>query len=357
MTATPAFSIIIPIYNVAPYLRACLGSVLSQTFRDWECICVDDGSTDGSGRIVDGFAAQDARFLAIHQANAGVGPARNAALSRCRGRFVAFVDADDVLHPRFLETVASTFERHPDAEFCRIGMADFFGPEPDWVDDGNPEAEVRDLSSRVDEDSFEGYLWQFVFRREAIAGLAFRTLRYGEDRLFYAAALDRAKRAAFSGAVRYGYRHHAESTVASPMTAAKFCDYCRYHLDGVRIMERSCKRYDRRCYRTVFHRVAVRNATSFFRGMAHGERDAAFPVWAETMSALSGAKGFSRPERIRLRLAGRIRRKWAAWILFHGWTWLVRYSPLRRAASFAKWKVAAPVLRLFRDRGNLPPGP
>lgn len=352
----PLFSIVVPAYNVRPFLEGCLRSIRAQTVPDWECICVDDGSTDESGTVLDEFAAQDARFRAIHQANAGVGPARNAALSRCRGRFVAFVDADDVLHPRFLETVASTFERHPDAEFCRVEMADFFGPEPDWDDDENPEAEVRDLSSRVDEDSFEGYLWQFIFRREAIAGLAFRNLRYGEDRLFYAAVLDRAKRAAFSGAVRYGYRHHAESTVASPMTASKFSDYCRYHRECIRIMDQSAKQYDRHCYRTIFHRFAVRNATSFFRGMAPGERDSAFPVWMEAMSALSEAKGFSRSERIRLRLASRIRRQWTVWILFHGRTWLVRYSPLRRTASFAKWKVAIPAWSLLRGCRHLPPG-
>lgn len=352
----PFFSVIVPVYNVEPYLRECLDSVRKQTFEDWECVCVDDGSTDESGRILDEFAAQDMRFHAIHQANTGVGPARNAALSRCCGRLVAFVDADDVLHPRFLETVASMFEQHPNAAFCRVGMADFFGPEPDWNDDGNPDAEIRDLSSRVDEDSFEGYLWQFVFRREAIADLAFRNLRYGEDRLFYAVALDRAKSAAFSGAVRYGYRHHAKSAVGSPMTMSKFSDYCQYYRECARIMDQSTKHYDRQCYRTVFYRLAVRNATLFFHNMKGCERDLSFPVWMETVAALSGTKGFSRSERTRLRLAGRIRRQWATWLLFHGWTWLVRYSPLRRAASFAKWKVAIPAWRLLCGGRRLPPG-
>ena len=63
----PVFSIIIPVYNVAPYLRECLDSVLAQTFADWEAICVDDGSTDGSGAILDEYAAKDARFRIVHQ--------------------------------------------------------------------------------------------------------------------------------------------------------------------------------------------------------------------------------------------------------------------------------------------------
>ena len=351
-----AFSIIIPVYNVSPYLRECLESVMAQTFGDWEAICVDDGATDGSARILDEYAAKNLRFRVIHQKNMGVGFARNVALSHSRGQFVAFVDADDVIHPHFLETAASMFEKFPYLDFLRIGMTDFFGQIPDWDNESNSGFEVRDIASSIDADSFEGYLWQFVFRREAITGTVFRHLSYGEDRLFYAQILDKAKCAAFSNIVRYGYRHHVESTVGSPMTAPKFSDYCQYYRACTRIMDQSTKHYDRQCYRTVFYRLAVRNATLFFHNMKGCERDLSFPVWMETMAALSGTKGFSRSERTRLRLAGRIRRQWATWLLFHGWTWLVRYSPLRRAASFAKWKVAIPAWRLLCGGRRLPPG-
>ena len=95
----PFFSIIIPVYNVAPYLRECLDSVLAQTFTDWEAICVDDGSTDGSGAILDEYAAKDNRFRVIHQQNAGVSVARNTALSRIRGEWFLFLDGDDRLRP------------------------------------------------------------------------------------------------------------------------------------------------------------------------------------------------------------------------------------------------------------------
>ena len=74
---SPFFSIIIPVYNVAPYLRECLDSVLAQTFTDWEAICVDDGSTDGSGAILDEYAVRDKVVFIIHQKNSSVGAARN----------------------------------------------------------------------------------------------------------------------------------------------------------------------------------------------------------------------------------------------------------------------------------------
>jgi len=95
------FSIIIPVYNVAPYLRECLDSVLTQTCADWEAICIDDGSTDESAKILDEYAAKDLRFKVVHQINKGSSAARNVGLEFASGVWIWFVDADD-----FLETNA-----------------------------------------------------------------------------------------------------------------------------------------------------------------------------------------------------------------------------------------------------------
>lgn len=89
-------SVIIPVCNVEPYLAECLDSVLAQTLRDIEVVCVDDGSTDGSGRMLDEYAGKDSRVKVIHQANAGVGRARNAGIDASSGEFIAFMDPDDL---------------------------------------------------------------------------------------------------------------------------------------------------------------------------------------------------------------------------------------------------------------------
>lgn len=91
------FSIIIPVYNTAPYLRECLDSIRNQTFTDWECICVDDGSTDDSWAILQEYAAKDPRFQIFHQENQGVSAARNYALDHIRGDYFTFVDSDDMV--------------------------------------------------------------------------------------------------------------------------------------------------------------------------------------------------------------------------------------------------------------------
>ena len=99
------FSIIVPVYNVAPYLNACLDSVRAQTIADWECICVDDGSSDGSGEILEEYAGRDSRFGVIHKDNGGVSAARNAALEIARGDWIVFVDSDDVIARDWLKAI------------------------------------------------------------------------------------------------------------------------------------------------------------------------------------------------------------------------------------------------------------
>ena len=94
---TPTLSIIVPVYKVEAYLPTCIDSILSQTFRDFELILVDDGSPDRSGAICDEYASRDSRIHAVHQANAGVSAARNTGLDTMRGQFVTFVDSDDEL--------------------------------------------------------------------------------------------------------------------------------------------------------------------------------------------------------------------------------------------------------------------
>lgn len=100
-------TVIIPVYNAAAYLPACLDSVLAQSYSDIELLLVDDGSTDGSGELCNDYACRDARVTVLHQANAGPAAARNAALEVAQGEWVAFIDSDDVVHIRYLEVLLS----------------------------------------------------------------------------------------------------------------------------------------------------------------------------------------------------------------------------------------------------------
>jgi len=103
ITINPKISVIVPVYNVEKYLCRCIDSILSQTFRDFELLLIDDGSTDGSGRICDTYAEKDHRVRCFHKKNGGVSSARNMGLTNVNGGGICFVDADDYLFPNALE--------------------------------------------------------------------------------------------------------------------------------------------------------------------------------------------------------------------------------------------------------------
>ena len=103
----PIVSIIVPVYNVEKYISRCIDSILAQTFNDWECILVDDGSPDKSGDICDEYAARDSRIRVIHKQNGGVSFARNAGLSAAQGEYIYFIDSDDYVEREALELLLS----------------------------------------------------------------------------------------------------------------------------------------------------------------------------------------------------------------------------------------------------------
>lgn len=96
-------SVIIPVYNTETYLDQCIQSVLAQTYKNWEMLLINDGSTDSSGTICDKYAAKDPRIQVIHQTNSGVTAARRAGVERARGEYLYFVDADDSIANDTLE--------------------------------------------------------------------------------------------------------------------------------------------------------------------------------------------------------------------------------------------------------------
>jgi len=98
-------SVIVPVYNAGIYLEKCIRSILNQTYKEFELILCDDGSTDHSGRVCDDFAKKDSRIRVLHQENAGSSAARNAGIKLSRGEYLSFVDSDDYVEPDFLETL------------------------------------------------------------------------------------------------------------------------------------------------------------------------------------------------------------------------------------------------------------
>ena len=118
MNNSPLISVIMPIYNVEKYLSACLDSVLAQTFQDIEIICVNDGSTDTSTEILHEYAKKDERIRIISQTNQGQSVARNYGYREARGKYIYYMDSDDVIHKQLLEIVYHLAQTHDADMVC-----------------------------------------------------------------------------------------------------------------------------------------------------------------------------------------------------------------------------------------------
>ena len=162
---TPAVSIIMPCYNAVAHLPASVGSVLAQTFVDWELIAVDDGSRDATLAWLQ--TQPDARIRPLAQPNRGVSAARNAGLAAARGRFVAFLDADDTWAADFLEKMQGALQARPDAVLAYCGWQNLGLPGGRGEPFIPPDYETSDKAALL----FAGCRWPIhaaLVRREAV---------------------------------------------------------------------------------------------------------------------------------------------------------------------------------------------
>lgn len=118
---TPTVSIIVPIYNAEKHLNRCIGSILNQEYTDCELLLVDDGSTDSSGAICDGYAAKDSRIHVIHKENSGVSDTRNLAIDKACGTYLQFLDSDDWITPDATKLLVRAAKEHD----CDLVISDF----------------------------------------------------------------------------------------------------------------------------------------------------------------------------------------------------------------------------------------
>lgn len=185
MTKQPLISVVIPVYNAEATLERCI-SVLRETEEPIEVICVDDGSRDGSGALLDRFAREDARIRVFHTENRGAGAARNYALARAVGEYIMFCDADDAYAENTLNCIAQDIrELSPDYIVFRRISRNLQGKELDW---GVPR-ERRTLSCGWEEYlnniiNAEGHgtgIWTKVFRRALVEQ---HQVRFSEDMLY-----------------------------------------------------------------------------------------------------------------------------------------------------------------------------
>jgi glycosyltransferase involved in cell wall biosynthesis len=218
----PAISVIIPVYNVEKYLADCLESIIEQSFKDIEIICVNDGSSDNSSQILDCYQKKDSRVIVLdYHINKGQAYARNCGLEKATGEYVYFVDPDDllldnslsVLLPKLVSTkvdvLMAQFVKFSDGEdvvdYSHMSIGSGYEKLKTGID-----AFVEDLSP------YECYIWRMLFRRTFLIAkeIEFKPFRY-EDTLFCQECLLKAKNCMIVDNLIYAYRLRKDSFTSS----------------------------------------------------------------------------------------------------------------------------------------------
>ncbi len=224
----PTISVIIPIFNVESYLVQTLESLMYQTFKDIEIICVDDGSTDNSGTICERLARVDNRIHVIRQKNHGTSAARNAGMAVAAGKYISFVDGDDWLHPNFLEVLYRLCEDN-ECDIAQCGFA-MIWPEKDITAAVFCEAAVfkgHDMALRnfLPEDGWRNIVvWNKLYRRELLANVKFPYAKGHEDEYFTYQVLYNAAYVAVTECPLYYYRQRSDSFTGNGFAVDKALD-------------------------------------------------------------------------------------------------------------------------------------
>lgn len=218
-------SVIIPVYNSAPYLKRCIESVLRQTLLEWEIMLVDDGSTDESGAICDEYVENHANIRVYHKHNEGASLARKYGLSKVQGEYVTFVDSDDLVEEDYLERLYQAMKQYG----TKIAACDQVKHQEgtDLVVDKSGEAVLLDDKALHDR-FFKYQFWGFggkIYHKSVFDGIYFPEYTINEDYVVMAQLFDRYKQMAYVPMGSYHYMLHGESLSHQKLSQRMFDEY------------------------------------------------------------------------------------------------------------------------------------
>lgn len=211
-------SIVVPVYNVEEYLRACLESLIGQTLKDIEIICVNDGSTDDSLNILKEYVDKDSRIVIINQQNQGISVARNNALKIAKGEYIGFVDSDDWVDLNFFEKLYNEAVKN-DCDIAAGGIAwNKNDGELDFVDISFKNSKIYTKTPdkyKITKVAKTAHVWNKIYKKELLDKLKldFEPDRYYEDMMFSHRVLHESGRLVTAPGVFYHYRLNPLSAV------------------------------------------------------------------------------------------------------------------------------------------------
>ena len=236
-------SVIVPIYNVENYLRMCLDSIQNQTYKNFECLLINDGSPDNSAEICREYAAKDSRFRYFEKENGGVSSARNLGMKCANGDYITFVDPDDWLDPDYLEILylkmmeydadvaIATYKKYSVSDRCYY----FHVLDQDYYEKIYTGDELlAELPYRESFDSTFNVSWGKLFKRSLLYSLVFNEQRVmGEDLEFNFKVFLRLNKCLYIHKPLYNFRQHNSSTRARILTDKDLMDDLEIRMERV----------------------------------------------------------------------------------------------------------------------------
>ena len=217
----PKVSIILPVYNVEKYLSQCLDSIVNQTLKDFECICVNDGSPDNSLAILQKYAQKDKRFKIISQENKGLSVARNVGMSNVSTKYLVFVDSDDWLDKNYLQVLYEN-AKQTDSDIVACNYTKYYEKENNFVPDILPQERKVSINDMLSLKISKGYaqptIWSKIFRTDLLKknNINFFENRFAcEDSPFVALSFIYLKKITYIEDILYFYRKAVKDSATS----------------------------------------------------------------------------------------------------------------------------------------------
>ena len=201
-------SVIMPAYNSEMYISEAIESVINQSYKNFELIIVDDGSTDRTPEIIDKYAKTDLRIKVFHRENAGVSSARNFALQNICGEYVTFIDSDDIYYTDRLKIMLEIFEQHPKCDAIFADFKEFKGDISinDTVGLSKTELIDKDILKNVISDTKKHFVWNAMLKSAVAKKEKFAPIRFAEDFCYTRDCARHFKQIAVLDKVLYYYR-------------------------------------------------------------------------------------------------------------------------------------------------------
>ena len=270
----PVISIIVPVYNVERYLDRCIQSILVQSFKKFELVLINDGSTDNSLKICQKYREEDNRIVLISQPNKGLSAARNTGLENIHGEYVCFIDSDDFVEKNYLRSLYNNLEKNKaDISICEYFLTDEKGKKLS-VEKLNEPENISILSGKNTFNYFykDNYVpnvvaWNKLYKRSIFKKLRYKEGHYFEDEFIALPLFYTAKKVSFVRKPLYNYVQRSGSIMNSSWTLKKYQDQQLMYQERIEYFKKN---------KNLMYKAAVQQYKDWITGINYANIDKSY---------------------------------------------------------------------------------